>query len=356
MRQHILYLFATFLLTLPTQANNEACIEPRNGYAGDIIADIQWSLDDSTFYISTMGKVWAYEVDEEQPRLVHNVCDGRFPVIGISEISYAVGSDFLPVLSIYDMETDELLYEIAIASENIRSIAFDSSGDYVALSTSNWTEDGFFDINRNIEIWNFRTGELLAELVPDENDPDAVYLPFGSRVSFIADDTVLVAGIDMENAFVLSQPMVYLWNWQTHAIESVNIEADTMIKVVGSDLAIIDKYGDASINLQVVHLLPKLQVDASLSYDILLGDYSETRFSGSSKSSLLAIENREGQIWVIDLNQEQIIDSRILESFATTLAFNHAGQRIALGYHDGTIQLWDLLSDSIVTIGDVIEA
>jgi WD40 repeat protein len=165
-----------------------------------------------------------------------------------------------------------------------------------------------------------------------------------------------VAGIDMENAFVLSQPMVYLWNWQTHAIESVNIEADTMIKVVGSDLAIIDKYGDASINLQVVHLLPKLQVDASLSYDILLGDYSETRFSGSSKSSLLAIENREGQIWVIDLNQEQIIDSRILESFATTLAFNHAGQRIALGYHDGTIQLWDLLSDSIVTIGDVIEA
>jgi WD40 repeat protein len=342
-----------FLISLPIKADYDACIQPRNSFSQNTVSDIQWSYNDNTLYVATMGTIWKLSLDHSSIEPLHLVCEGRFPVIEISETYYAVGSDFLPRLFIYDSARDDLRHELDLPSENVRTIAFNDTENYIALSSSQWDETGFFDTDRNVEVWDFVTGEIVAELISNEND--GLYLPFAPSVSFLPDDTIVVYGIDAEDAGNPHQPIVYIWNWRTNVVETMDIEADTIVQMADSDIVVINKQGDASISVQMIRLLPTVQYRSPQSYDIALGEYFETRTATHVNDYLLAIENQDGYIWIIDLEEERIVQSRRLEGFPSVLSIDHSGERLALGYQNGVIQIWDLPSDTVVTVDNVFE-
>jgi WD40 repeat protein len=342
-----------FVISLPIRADYDACIKPRNSFSQNTISDIQWSINDSMLYVATMGTIWKISLDHSSLEPLHQICVGRFPVIEISETYYAVGSDFLPRLFIYDSASDDLRYELDLPSENVRTVAFNDTENYVALSSSRWDETGFFDTDRNVEVWDFATSEIAAELISNGND--GLYLPFTPSVNFLTDDTIVVYGIDVEDAWNPHQPIVYIWNWRTNVVETIDIETGAIMQMVDAEIAAINKQGDASISVQMIRLLPTVHYGSPQSYDIALGEYFETRTATQVNNHLLAIENQDGYIWIIDLEEERIVQSRSLEGFPNVLSFDHSGERLALGYQNGMIQIWDLPSDTVVTVDNVFE-
>jgi WD40 repeat protein len=353
MKKHILYFILIVLFSTPVKATNNACIEPRNSISQDTVANIQWALDNNSIYISTMGTVWKLGNDNSL-ELLHTICDGRFPVIAVSEMYYAIGSSFLPRVLIYDTVTNQLFREITIPYENTRFIDFSVTEANLVLSTSNWDETGFFDIDRNIELWDINTGEVLKELIPNETDSDSIYLALGSNANFLSNDAVLVAGVDREDPGRPPQPLVYLWNWQTGSVEQLTIDANIGLGIANSSLVSINSR-EGGIEVQTTNLLPIVDVASSQHYDISLEGNFEIALFSNGEDSLLALENQDGYIWVIDLNIGQIAYSRDIGSFATVIAFDHQGQQLALGYQDGIVQVWNLSSDAINTLGDVFE-
>ena len=350
----VVYVIAILSLPQILVAQDDPCIEPRNSYAEDNVVDIHWSPSDTELYVSTMGKVSVYEMDGDDSQVViHEFCAGRFPEIAVSDSYYAVGSDFLPIVSVYDTETNNLVYQLDIDSENVRSISFNQTENLIAVSKSNYDEGGFFDIDRNIEVWDFQNGEVLATLMPEEN-LDSLYLPFDTDVAFLEENLVLITGVDQEDAFVSTQPFVMVWNWRTGEISDSGIEANTLLQVIDSwRLVIIDSDQDSKISLQLMRLQQDFHLEESHIYDIEIEDMLMTRFSVNAYDSLLAIENAEGHIWIIDLAKQKIVLYREFERFANSISFDHAGQHLALGYHDGTLEVWDIQNDTIALIGHV---
>jgi hypothetical protein len=221
-------------------AQDDECIEPRNDYTEDTIGDIKWSGDNTTLYVSTMGKVWIHKVDSEASiTVVHEICEGRFPEIAVSPTYYAIGSDFLSTVSIYNTMTNALVYKIAIDKENVRSIGINENQDSIVVSTSNYTEDGFFDIDRNVEIWNFINGTILGSLVAESNEQD-LYLPFNTNVTFLSDSLILLTGVDEENSFAETPTfLTTTWNWQTGEIRTVDIESNALLKILDTSRFVI---------------------------------------------------------------------------------------------------------------------
>ena len=350
----VLVIIALFLLSPQVDASNSLCIEPRNSYDQDSFADLQWSPDDTLLYVSTMGRVSIFGLDESSSStVIYEVCEGRFPVIGVTNSYYAIGSDFLPALMIYAAETHRLAYQLTTEYENIRSVGFSGAGAQVVMSTSNYDADGFSDIDRNIEVRDYRTGDTMAELLTD-GASDAPYLPYDANVAFASAEIVAVMGMDLENAFVLYQPFAYLWNWRTDEVRQIDLEVDSWgVMLDASTLAVLNATEGRALSLRLITLQPEFRIQSPLVFDIPVEDPAHLRLSANAGRSLLAIADDRGPLWIVDLVAQEIITHQELQRPATRIALDHAGRRLALGYQGGTLEVWDLTTGTVSGLGSV---
>ena len=350
----VLVIIALLLLCPQMDASSSLCIEPRNSFSQDGFADLQWSPDDTLLYVSTMGRVSIFGPDESpSPIVIHEVCAGRFPVIGVTNSYYAIGSDFLPALMIYATETHRMTYQLTTEYENIRSVGFSDAGAQVVMSTSNYDEGGFFDIDRNIEVRDYQSGDTMAELLTD-GASDAPYLPYDANVAFASAEIVAVMGMDLENAFVLYQPLSYLWNWRTGEVRQIDLEVDSWgVMMDASTLVVPNATEGRTLSLQLITLQPEFRIQSPLVFDIPVEDPAHLRLSANAGRSLLAIADDRGQLWIVDLVAQEIIAHQELQRHATRIALDHAGQRLALGYRDGTLEVWDLTTGTVIALDSI---
>lgn len=344
------FVIVTMLLSGFLVNAQDTCIEPRNNYSQNTISNIVWADDTSTIYVSTMGQVLVKEINASQTAaMIHQVCPGRFPEVSANNSYYVIGSDFLPSIFVYFSETNELATELNIDSENTHSIAIDILNEKIALSTSAYDADGFFTLDRNIEIREFSTGELLATLVSD----NSINLPFDASLRFITPELLLVSGIDQDDTFVELQAVAMTWNWQTGETNQIEIHPDTQIIALETRLLTLRAAGDQII-IQEIPLLAGIDSETSFMLDIEIDNITTVTLSGNDSESLLALTSGSGYIWIVDIRSQEIILQQELTDIVRIVSFDHTGQYLALGYGDGTVEIWDWQTDRIVWTDNIL--
>ncbi|MCB9461410.1 MAG: hypothetical protein H6670_17285 [Anaerolineaceae bacterium] len=350
------YLIVLVLLLLSHIVTfaDDSCIEPRNSYSGDVIVGIEWAPNSQSIFVSTMGRVTIFDLTSfTKPPIVHEVCSGRFPVIGVGNAHYAIGGDFRSSILLFDLETHQLINEIEVQAENVNSIAFNETDSLIVISISDWDEGGFFDINRMLEIITIDNGEVVATL-DSERDESAPYLSFKMGVAFMSDGRVLATGLDQEDSFVETQPIVILWDWQNSESSTVEVEPNKLIGLLDEmSLVTLEIIGRDEILLQTTNLESHDPL-SSASYAIAATELADIELATTSELSLIAIENSERHVWIIDLSSQTITNERQLEGYAIEMAFNQSGNQLAIGYGSGNVEVWNLETGEISPIGNAL--
>jgi WD40 repeat protein len=90
-------------------------------------------------------------------------------------------------------------------------------------------------------------------------------------------------------------------------------------------------------------------------HNIKVDDILSIRLSENALKSLIAIEDKQGQVWIIDLTTQQVKAQRNFERFANSISLDYSGRYLALGYYDGTLEVWDILNDIVIPVGNLFE-
>ncbi len=340
MRRHAVWIALLLCISLltPTYSQNQQypIITTRNATAIEQVSmmggdqgRIAVSGDDNWLAIAGLQGVWVYDLDagDEAARLFDGHTDRVNAVVFHPDNQTIASASDDGTVRFWDVETGEETQLIEVTPNPVISLDFDSSGNFLAVSTRPF-----------IRIFAIETGEEIIAL----NDKEGGV----RRVEFV-NNSPLIVGATFDNSLAV-------WNLD----ENIYIgEIDTSYN--GDVLGLSTSTDGTQLAVALSSgriLLGTISNGDQLVLDYHLSGARDVQFSPDGR--LIASVGMDNVALVIDTQNGEVLSRLPLDSFGYSVEFSSDSRFLYVATADGKVTTWDinrqqLINDRELTIPSI---
>lgn len=230
--------------------------------------------------------------------------------------------EFVGAIRIYDVSTGELLEEHRFV-EQVLSVSFSPDGRWLAAGLVAVSE-----IEEGIAIWDLSQESTPARLQGNGSwVDDVVFSPDSRLLASVGEDA------EVKLWDISTRELVATFDGHTDIVTTVSFSPDGRLVASGSD--------DGRVMIWDVNRSELLKTLDGNAFDVF-----DLAFSPDGRFVATAVLDGI-QLWEMDSGR--ILWARESDAYANSVAFSPNGQFLAAGLEDGTVQIFELPSEALIT-------